>query len=148
MYLDIFSVLNTELLANVSCNSFIIALMTADYEDEPVVIDTNAIKHNNVVSIVEFKYGNEVMCIGYPVTYDKRKNKYTIELDDVVVAKNSYNIINTIANSKYVYKIHNKTTAKANSLISLIEPVIVAKCDTNKHIGDAKYTVLRTIRKD
>lgn len=84
MYLDIFSVLNCELLANISCNSFAKALIAADYKD--VVVALNNIKSfstTNIISLIEFNYDGKTMCIGYLVEYDNDKDRYVIKLDDV-----------------------------------------------------------------
>lgn len=129
MYLDIFSVLNCELLANVSCNSFAKALMTADYND--VVIALNNIKSfsiTNIISLIEFNYDGKTMCIGYLVEYDNDKDRYVIKLDDVVVADSEYNITATVANSEYICRtIHNNVTADMEFAMSAIQQTLAAK---------------------
>ena len=128
MYLNIFSVLNCELLANVSCNSFAKALMMADCKDLVVAANNmNAISHNNIVSMIEFKYGDDVICIGYLVEYDDDKDRYIIDLDNVFVGVIKYDISVKVANSEYVYRTHNKTTAEANLLYSTLKSVLCSK---------------------
>ena len=128
MLLDIYSVLNCELLANVSCNSFAKAIMTAHYKKAVVAANNmNAISHNNIVSLIEFKYGDDVMCVGYPAEYDKNQDKYIIYLDNVFVSLIEHDISNVVANSDYIYKAYNKTTAEANLLYSTIKSVLCSK---------------------
>lgn len=77
MLLDIFSVLNCNLLVNVSCNNFAKALMKAHYDGTIIVINNRTIaNYNNIVSLIEFKFGKTVMCLGYPVMYNKDKDIY------------------------------------------------------------------------
>ena len=93
MLLDVFSVLNCELLANVSCNSFAKALMRADYNDVVVALnDIKSFSAANIISLIEFNYNGKTMCIGYLVEYDNDKDRYVIKLDDVVVADSKYDI--------------------------------------------------------
>lgn len=128
MLLDVFSVLNSELLANVSCNNFAKAFMTAFYEDAVVAVNViNDIRHDNIVSVIEFKDGHEVMCIGYLVEYDEDKDRYIIDLDNVFVGVAKYDISNVVANSEYVCRTHNKTTAEANLLYSILKSVLCSK---------------------
>lgn len=128
MLLDIFSVLYCELLANVSCNSFAKALMTAYYEDKVVAANNmNAISYNNIVSIIEFEYNDNIMCVGYLAEYDKDKDRYIINLDNVFVSLIKHDISNVVANSDYICKTHNKTTAEANLLYSTIKSVLCSK---------------------
>lgn len=129
MYLDIFSVLNTELLANISCNSFAKALIAADYND--VIVALNNIKSfstTNIISLIEFNYDDKTMCIGYLVEYDNDKDRYVIKLDDVVVANSKYDITATVANSEYICRtIYNNVTVAIISTMSAIQSTLVAK---------------------
>lgn len=128
MLLDVFSVLNSELLANVSCNNFAKALITANYKDVVVAANNmNAISHNNIVSMIEFKYDDDIMCIGYLVEYDENKDQYVIDLDNVFVSLIKYDISVKVANSDYICRTHNKTTAEANLLYSTLKPVLCSK---------------------
>lgn len=128
MLLDIFSVLNCELLANVSCNSFAKALITAYYKKAVVAANNmNAISHNNIVSIIEFEYDDNIMCVGYLAEYDKNQDRYIIDLDNVFVSLIEHDISNVVANSDYICRTHNKTTAEANLLYSTIKPVLCSK---------------------
>lgn len=128
MLLDIFSVLTCELLANVSCNSFAKALMTAYYKKVVVAANNmNAISHNNIVSIIEFEYNDNIMCVGYLAEYDKNQDRYIIDLDNVFVSLIEHDISNVVANSDYICRTHNKTTAEANLLYSTIKPVLCSK---------------------
>lgn len=128
MLLDIYSVLNCELLANVSCNSFAKAIMTAHYNDTIIVINNRTIaNYNNIISIIEFKFGKTVMCLGYPVMYNKDKDIYMIDLDNLVVANVEYDISNTVANYDYVCKTNNITAANANWLYSVVNKTLASK---------------------
>ena len=128
MLLDIFSVLTCELLANVSYNSFAKALMTAYYKKVVVAANNmNAISHNNIVSIIEFEYNDNIMCVGYLAEYDKNQDRYIIDLDNVFVSLIEHDISNVVANSDYIYRAYNKTTAEANLLYSTIKPVLCSK---------------------
>lgn len=127
MLLDVFSVLNSELLANVSCNNFAKAFITAHYDDKIIVVnDKTIIKYNNIISLIEFKYGKTVMCIGYPVMYNKDKDRYVIDLDNVVVADVKYDIAAKVANHDYVYKANNNT-ANINWLYSVVKTTLASK---------------------
>ena len=128
MLLDIFSVLNSELLANVSCNSFAKALMSAHYIDDIITVNNrNLVSYNNIISLIEFKYDKDVMCIGYPVTCNKDKDRYMIDLDNLVVANVKYDIAAIVANHDYFCRTNNKTTAEANLLYSTIKSVLSSK---------------------
>lgn len=128
MLLDIFSVLNCELLVNVSCNNFAKALMTAHYNGTIIVINNRTIaNYNNIVSLIEFKFGKTVMCIGYPVMYDKDIDIYMIDLDNLVVANVEYDISNTVANYDYVCKTNNITAADANWIYSVVNKTLPSK---------------------
>lgn len=128
MLLDFVSVLNCELLANVSCNNFAKALTVAYYEDFVVAANNmNAISHNNIVSMIEFKYRDDVICIGYLVEHNDDKDRYIIDLDNVFVGVIKYDISILVANSEYVYRTHNKTTAEANLLYSTLKSVLCSK---------------------
>lgn len=127
MLLDIVSVLNSELLANVSCNNFAKAFITAHYDDKIIVVnDKTIIKYNNIISLIEFKYGKTVMCIGYPVMYNKDKDRYVIDLDNVVVADVKYDIAAKVANHDYVCKANNNT-ANINWLYSVVSATLASK---------------------
>lgn len=128
MLLDFVSVLNCELLANVSCNNFAKALTIAYYEDFVVAANNmNAISHNNIVSMIEFKYRDDVICVGYLVEHDDDNDRYIIDLDNVLVGVIKYDISNVVANSDYTYRTHNKTTAEANLLYSTLKSVLCSK---------------------
>lgn len=129
MYLDIFSVLNTELLANVSCNSFAKALIAADYNDAIVALNNiKSFSTTNIISLIEFNYDDKTMCIGYLVEYDNDKDRYVIKLDDVVVADSKYNITATVANSEYICRtIYNNVTADMEFAMFVIQQALVAK---------------------
>lgn len=128
MLLDFVSVLNCELLANVSCNNFAKALTIAYYEDFVVAANNmNAISHNNIVSMIEFKYRDDVICVGYLVEHDDDNDRYIIDLDNVFVGVIKYDISNVVANSDYTYRTHNKTTAEANLLYSTLKSVLCSK---------------------
>ena len=127
MYLDIFSVLNCELLANVSCNSFAKALIIADYNDAIIAVNNMTIvKYDSIVSLIEFKYGKTVMCLGFPVMYNKDKDIYMIDLDNLVVADIKYDIAAKVANHDYVCK-RNIITAKTNWLYSVVNTTLASK---------------------
>lgn len=127
MLLDISSVLNCELLANVSCNSFAKALMTAHYDDKIIVVnDKTIINYNNIISLIEFKYGKTVMCLGFPVIYNKDKDRYVIDLDNLVVANVKYDIAAIVANHDYVCKANNNT-ANINWLYSVVSTTLASK---------------------
>ena len=128
MLLDFVSVLNSELLANVSCNNFAKALMTAHYDGTIIVVNNRTIaNHNNIISLIEFKYGKTVMCLGYPVMYNRDKDIYVIDLDNVVVANVEYDISNTVANYDYICKTNNITAANANWLYSAVNAILASK---------------------
>lgn len=128
MLLDIFSVLNCELLVNVSCNRFAKALIKAHYDGTIIVINNRTISnYNNIVSLIEFKYGKTVMCLGYPVMYNKDKDIYMIDLDNLVVANVEYDISNTVANYDYVCKTNNVTAANTNWLYSVVNTTLASK---------------------
>lgn len=128
MLLDVFSVLNSELLANVSCNNFAKAFMVAYYEDAVVAVNNmNAVSHSNIVSMIEFKQDFDIMCIGYLVEHDEDKDRYIIDLDNVFVGVAKYDISNIVANSEYVCRTHNKTTAEANLLYSTLKSILCSK---------------------
>ena len=128
MLLDIFSVLNCNLLANVSCNNFAKALMTAHYDGTIIVVNNRTIaNYNNIVSLIEFKYGKTVMCLGYPVMYNRDKDIYVIDLDNVVVANVEYDISNTVANYDYICKTNNKTATEDNWLYSVVNTTLASK---------------------
>lgn len=130
MYLDIFSVLNCELLANVSCNSFAKAIMRADYNDTVVALNNNikSFSTANIISIIEFNYNGKTMHIGYLVEYDNNKDRYVIKLNDVVVADSKYDITATVANSEYICRtIYNTITADMEFAILAIQQTLVAK---------------------
>lgn len=128
MLLDFVSVLNCELLANVSCNNFAKALDIAYYEDFVVAANNmSAISHNNIVSMIEFKYRDDVICVGYLVEHDDDEDRYIIDLDNVFIGVIKYDISNIVANSDYVYRTHNKTTAEANLLYSTLKSVLCSK---------------------
>ena len=128
MLLDIYSVLNCKLLVNVSCNSFAKALITAHYNGTIIVINNITIaNYNNIVSLIEFKFGKTVMCLGYPVMYNKDKDIYVIDLDNLVVANVEYDISNTVANYDYVCKTNNITVANTNWLYSIVNTTLASK---------------------
>lgn len=128
MLLDFVSVLNCELLANVSCNNFAKALTVVYYEDFVVAANNmNAISHNNIVSMIEFKYRDDVICIGYLVEYDENKDQYIIDLDNVFMGVIKYDISVKVANSDYICRTHNKTTAEVNLLYSTLKSVLCSK---------------------
>lgn len=53
MLLYFVSVLNCELLANVSCNNFAKALIKACYYDKIVVVnDKTIVNYNNIISLI------------------------------------------------------------------------------------------------
>lgn len=115
MLLDIFSVLNCELPANVSCNSFAKALIAAHYNDAIIVVNNiTIIKYDSIVSLIEFKYGKTVICLGYPVIYNKDKDRYVIDLDNLVIADVKYDIAAKVANHDYVCKTNNMTAINVN----------------------------------
>lgn len=128
MLLDMVSVLNNELLANVSCNSFAKALTIAYYEDFVVAANNmNAISHNNIVSMIEFKYRDDVICVGYFVEYDEIKDQYIIDLDNVFMGVIKYDISAKVANHDYVCKTNNMTAAEANRLYSIVKTILDSK---------------------
>lgn len=128
MLLDFVSVLNCELLANVSCNNFAKALIKAHYDGTIIVVNNRTIaNYNNIVSIIEFKYGKTVMCLGYPVMYDKDIDIYMIDLDNLVVANIEYDISNTVANYDYVCKTNNITAANSNWIYSAVNKTLASK---------------------
>ena len=128
MLLDIYSVLNCELLVNVSCNSFAKALMTAHYDGTIIVVNNRTISnYNNIVSLIEFKFGKTVMCLGYPVMYNNDKDIYMIDLDNLVIADIKYDIAAKVANHDYVCKTNNITAANANWLYSVVNTTLASK---------------------
>ena len=128
MLLDIYSVLNCELLANVSCNSFAKALMKAHYDGTIIIVNNITIaNYNNIVSIIEFKNDKTVMCLGYPVMYNKDKDIYVIDLDNLVVANVEYDISNTVANYDYICKTNNITAANTDWLYSVVNTTLASK---------------------
>lgn len=128
MLLDFVSVINCELLANVSCNSFAKALMKAHYDGTIIVVNNRTIaNYNNIISIIEFKYCKTVMCLGYPVMYDKDKDIYVIDLDNLVVANVEYDISNTVANYDYFCKTNNITAVNANWIYSVVNKILASK---------------------
>lgn len=128
MLLDIFSVLNCELLANISCNSFAKALIAAHYNDVIIVVNNiTIVKYDSIVSLIEFKYGKTVMCLGFPVMYNKDKDRYVIDLDNVVVADIKYDISAKVANHDYVCKINNITAANVDWLYSVVNTTLASK---------------------
>lgn len=128
MLLDFISVLNCEFLANVSCNNFAKAIMTAHYDGTIIVINNRTIaNYNNIVSLIEFKFDKIVMCLGYPVMYNKDKDIYVIDLDNLVVANVEYDISNTVANYDYVCKINNITVTNTNWLYSIVNTTLASK---------------------
>lgn len=128
MLLDIFSVLNCELLANVSCNSFAKALIAAHYNDVIIVVNNiTIVKYDSIVSLIEFKYGKTVMCLGFPVIYNKDKDRYVINLDNLVVTDVKYDIAAKVANHDYVCKVNNMTAANVNWLYSVVNTTLDSK---------------------
>lgn len=128
MLLEIYSVLNCNLLTNVSCNNFAKAIIKAHYDGTIIVINNRTIaNYNNIVSLIEFKFGKTVMCLGYPVMYNKDKDIYVIDLDNLVVANVEYDISNTVANYDYVCKTNNITAADANWLYSVVNTTLASK---------------------
>lgn len=102
--------------------------MTAYYKKAVVAANNmNAISHNNIVSIIEFEYNDNIMCVGYLAEYDKNQDRYIIDLDNVFVSLIEHDISNVVANSDYICRTHNKTTAEANLLYSTIKPVLCSK---------------------
>lgn len=128
MLLDIFSVLNCKLLANISCNSFAKALIAAYYNDVIIVVNNiTIVKYDSIVSLIEFKYGKTVMCLGFPVMYNKDKDRYVIDLDNVVMADIKYDISAKVANHDYVCKINNITAANVDWLYSVVNTTLASK---------------------
>lgn len=130
MLLDIFSVLNCELLANVSCNSFAKALMRADYNDAVVALNNNikSFSTTNIISLIGFNYNGKTMCISYLVEYDNDKDRYVIKLDDIVVADSKYDITTTVANSEYICRTtYNNVTADMEFAMLVIQQTLAAK---------------------
>lgn len=128
MLLDFVSVLNSELLANVSCNSFAKALIIACYDDKIIVVnDKTIVNYNNIVSLIEFKYGKTIMCLGFPVIYNKDKDRYVIDLDNLVIADIKYDIVAKVANHDYVCKTNNMTAINANWLYSVVNTTLASK---------------------
>lgn len=128
MLLDIYSVLNCELLANVSCNIFAKAIMKAHYDGTIIIVNNITIaNYNNIVSLIEFKFGKTVICIGYPVMYNKDKDIYVIDLDNLVVANVEYDISNTVANYDYVCNTNNITAANIDWLYSVVNKTLASK---------------------
>ena len=127
MLLDIFSVLNCELLANVSCNSFAKALIAAHYNDAIIVVNNiTIVKYDSIVSLIEFKYGKTVMCLGFPVIYNKDKDRYVIDLDTLVIADVKYDIAAKVANHDYVCKANNMTV-DTNWRCSVVNTTLASK---------------------
>lgn len=128
MLLDIYSVLNCELLANVSCNNFAKALMKAHYDGTIIIVNNITIaNYNNIVSLIEFKFDKTVMCLGFPVMYDRDIDIYVIDLDNLVVANVEYDISNTVANYDYVCNTNNITAANANWIYSVVNKTLASK---------------------
>lgn len=128
MLLDIFSVLNCELLANVSCNSFAKALIAAHYNDVIIVVNNiTIVKYDSIVSLIEFKYDKIVMCLSFPVMYNKDKDRYVIDLDNVVMADIKYDISAKVANHDYVCKTNNITAANVDWLYSVVNTTLASK---------------------
>lgn len=128
MLLDIYSVLNCELLVNVSCNSFAKALMKAHYDGTIIIVNNRTIaNYNNIVSLIEFKFGKTVMCLGYPVMYDRDKDRYVIDLDNIVIANVEYDISAEVANYDYVCKTNNITAANSNWIYSVVNKTLASK---------------------
>lgn len=128
MLLDFVSVLNCELLANVSCNNFAKALIKACYDGTIIVVNNRTIaNYNNIVSLIEFKYDKTVMCLGYPVMYNKDKDTYVIDLDNLVVANVEYDISNTVANYDYVCKTNNITAANVDWVHLVVNKTLASK---------------------
>lgn len=127
MLLDFVSVLNCGLLTNVSCDSFAKALITAHYNDVIIVVNNKTIvKHDGIVSLIEFKYGKTVMCLGFPVMYNKDNDIYMIDLDNLVVADIEYDIAAKVANHNYVCKT-NFISANTNWLYSVVNTTLASK---------------------
>lgn len=128
MLLDIYSVLDCELLANVSCNNFAKALMKAHYDGTIIIVNNITIaNYNNIVSLIEFKFDKTVMCLGFPVMYDRDIDIYVIDLDNLVVANVEYDISNTVANYDYVCNTNNITAANANWIYSVVNKTLASK---------------------
>lgn len=128
MYLDFISVLDCELLANVSCNNFAKALIKACYSDKIVVVnDKTIVNYNNIISLIEFKYDKTVMCLGFPVMYNKDKDRYVIDLNNVVTADIRYDISAKVANHDYVCKTNNITVANVDWLYLLLNKTLTSK---------------------
>lgn len=128
MLLDFISVINCELLANVSCNSFAKAIMKAHYDGTIIIVNNITItNYNNIISIIEFKFSKTVMCLGYPVMYDKDKDIYVIDLDNLVVANVEYDISVKVANYDYVCKTNNITAANVDWLYSVVNKTLASK---------------------
>lgn len=128
MLLDIVSVLNCELLADASCNNFAKAIMKAHYDGTIIVINNRTIaNYNNIVSLIEFKYGKTVMCLGFPVMYDRDIDIYVIDLDNLVVANVEYDISVKVANYDYVCKTNNITAANVDWLYSVVNKTLASK---------------------
>lgn len=128
MLLDFVSALNCELLANVSCNNFAKAIMKAHYDGTIIIVNNMTIaNYNNIVSLIEFKYGKTVMCLGYPVMYDRDKDIYVIDLDNIVIANIEYDISVKVANYDYVCKTNNITATNANWLYSVVNTTLASK---------------------
>lgn len=128
MLLDFVSVLNCELLANVSCNNFAKALIKACYSDKIVVVnDKTIVNYNNIISLIEFKYDKTVMCLGFPVMYDRDKDRYVIDLNNVVTADIRYDISAKVANHDYVCKANNITAANVDWQYLLLNKTLASK---------------------
>lgn len=128
MFLDFVSVLNCELLANVSCNNFAKAIMKAHYDGTIIIVNNITIaNYNNIVSLIEFKFDKTFMCLGFLVMYDKDIDTYVIDLDNLVVANIEYDISNTVANYDYVCNTNNITAANANWIYSVVNKTLASK---------------------
>lgn len=128
MLLDIVSVLNCELLADASCNNFAKAIMKAHYDGTIIIVNNMTIaNYNNIVSLIEFKYCKTVMCLGFPVMYDRDKDIYVIDLDNLVVANVEYDISVKVANYDYVCKTNNITAANVDWLYSVVNKTLASK---------------------
>lgn len=128
MLLDFVSALNCELLANVSCNNFAKSIMKAHYDGTIIIVNNMTIaNYNNIVSLIEFKFGKTVMCLGFPVMYDKDKDIYVIDLDNLVVANVEYDISVKVANYDYVCKTNNITAANVDWLHSVVNKTLASK---------------------
>lgn len=67
------------------------------------------------------------MCLGYPVMYNKDKDIYVIDLDNLVIADVKYDIAAKVANHDYVCKTNNMTAANVNRLYSIVKTILDSK---------------------